>query len=174
MERLKVKEFKTLSKSLGLKGCYKLNKPELVKLVSDELKYRWPICKPPPGPPARPPKPTRPPPSPPPKFKPYQLKDKGSTIGDVQPPKNERKSKSTTFDPKKLKRMKRDLAELNKKIRQSRKKQNNLIHKRNNLKKVIDEMIAAKPHKQLEVHKFKFKELAEAFGRTYRSLRCEG
>ena len=45
------------------------------------------------------------------------------------------------YDPKKPKRMKRDLAELNKKIRRSKKKHDNMIRRKNNLKKAIDEMV---------------------------------
>ena len=37
MERLKVKELKALSKSLGLSGYSKLNKSDLVKLVMGHL-----------------------------------------------------------------------------------------------------------------------------------------
>ena len=49
------------------------------------------------------------------------------------------------YDPKKLKRMKRDLAELNKKIRRSKKKHDNVTRRKNNLKKAIDEMVRSKP-----------------------------
>ena len=69
--------------------------------------------------------------------------------------------------------MKNDLAELNRKIRHSRKKHDNLIRRRSNLKKTIDEMIRSCPTVVKE-HKFEFKELEEAFGRAYRSYRVEG
>ena len=65
--------------------------------------------------------------------------------------------------------MKKDLAELNKKIRRSRKKHENLIRRRNNLKKAIDEMIRMKQSSKPvpEAHKFEFKELAQAFSRAH-------
>ena len=44
---------------------------------------------------------------------------------------------SAPSDPKKLKRMKKKLDELNRKIRHSRKKQDGMIHKRNALRKAI-------------------------------------
>ena len=75
----------------------------------------------------RPPKPTRPPPPPrpippprPPIFQRYQLREKGSKVGDVQQP--EGMEEPPKYDPKELKYMKRDLAELNKKIKRSKKK----------------------------------------------------
>ena len=112
MERLKVKELRALSKSLGLKGYSKLHKSDLVKLVMDHLNSRpKPVPKPrPPKPPIqqRPPIPPRPPPRPQMDFKPYQLKD---TNKSKPPPRD------IVFDPKKLKRMKKDSAELNRKIR---------------------------------------------------------
>ena len=107
----------------------------------------------------RPPKPTRPPLLPPPPFPPlrpisppkppqrlqrYQLREKGSTIGDVQQPEGMEEPPKVKYDPKMLKRMKRDLAELNKKIRRSKKKHDHMIRKRNNLKKAIDDMVRSK------------------------------
>ena len=44
----------------------------------------------------------------------------------------------TSGDPKKLKRMKKKLDELNRKIRHSRKRHHGLIHKQNSLRKVIE------------------------------------
>ena len=72
--------------------------------------------------------------------------------------------------------MKKDLAELNKKIRRSRKKHDNLIRRKNNLMKAIDEMIRMKQSSTPipEAHKFEFKELAQAFSLAYRSYRLEG
>ena len=64
--------------------------------------------------------------------------------------------------------------ELNRRIRHSRKKHDNLIQRRNNLKKVIDEMVKARHPTNEVTHKFKFKELAEACGRAYRSYRVQG
>ena len=40
-----------------------------------------------------------------------------------------------TFNPKQIKRMKKELGKLNKKIRHSKKKHNNLMSKRNSIKK---------------------------------------
>ena len=76
--------------------------------------------------------------------------------------------------------MKQDLAELNKKIRRSKKKHDNVIRMKNNLKKAIDEMVRSKPipqpkptppprPKQLE-----FRELEQAFGSAYRSYGTMG
>ena len=102
----------------------------------------------------RPPKSTRPPPPPPPRpippprppvFQRYQLREKGSKVGDVQQPEGMEEPPKVKYDPKKLKCMKRDLAELNKKIRRSKKKHDNVIRKKNNLKKAIDKMVRSKP-----------------------------
>ena len=70
--------------------------------------------------------------------------------------------------------MKKDLMELNRKIRHSRKKHDNLIRRRNNLTKAIDEMVKARHPTNEVAHKFEFKRLTEAFGRAYRSYRVEG
>ena len=82
------------------------------------------------------------------------------------------------YDPKKPKRMKRDLAELNINIRRSRKKHDNIIRKRNNFKKAIDEMVRSKsPEQRVEApgaHYVEFKELDQAFNRAYRSYRLMG
>ena len=82
------------------------------------------------------------------------------------------------YDPKKLKRMKRDLAELNKKIRRSKKKHDNVIRRKNNLKKAIDEMVRSKPISQPKPTppptQPEFRELEQAFGRAYRSYRVMG
>ena len=74
MLRLKVKELKPLSKSLGLRGYSRLNKSDLIKLIMDYLNSRprptprphprpcpTPHPTPQPTPQPRPPKPTRPP-----------------------------------------------------------------------------------------------------------------
>ena len=45
---------------------------------------------------------------------------------------------STSGDPKKLKRIKKKLDELNRKIRHSGKKHDGMIHKRNSLRKAIE------------------------------------
>ena len=89
------------------------------------------------------------------------------------------------YDPKKLKCMKKDLAEINKKIRTSKKKHDHMIRKRNNLKKAIEAQSAVEhdmqrskptqppkptpPPRQPEI-----RELEQAFGRVYRSYRTMG
>ena len=69
--------------------------------------------------------------------------------------------------------MKRDLVELNRKIRHSRKKHNNVIRRRNNLKRAIDEMLESHP-KIEETHTPEFRQLEQAFDRAYRSYRVMG
>ena len=88
----------------------------------------------------------------------YQLINKGSTTGDVQQSDGMDESPKVKYDPKKLKRMKRDLAELNKKIRRSKNKHNNMIRRRNNLKKAIDEMVRSKSPEKHDTKKEQFKE----------------
>ena len=79
-------------------------------------------------------------------------------------------SREVKYDPKKLKHMKRNLAELNKKIRRSRKKHDSIIRKRNNLRKAIDDMQRAKPVQPPRrsppprPSKPEFRELEQAFG----------
>ena len=205
MERLKVKELKALSKSLGPRGYSRLNKADLVKLITDHLDS-IPRLVPRPrqskGPPEgiirrRPPKSTRPP-TPPPKLTPpprpplreptrpippprppllqrYGPREKGSVIVDVQKPDGMEESREVKYDPKKLKRMKRDLAELKKKIRRSRKRHDNVIRKRNNLRKAIDDMQRAKPvqpERPIPPPRStqpEFRELEEAFNRGSRT-----
>ena len=58
-------------------------------------------------------------------LKPYQLKTKGGEKTFIEPPAGQPPN-----DPKKLKRMKKKLDELNRKIRHARKKQDGMIHKR--------------------------------------------
>ena len=101
------------------------------------------------------------------KFEPYQLNDKAKRKDDLV-------KETTIYDPKKLKRMKRDLGELNRKVRHSRKKLDNLIRRSDNLKKTIDEMMKASSTKEPPQHKFELKDLAEVFGCAYRSYRVDG
>ena len=90
------------------------------------------------------------------------------------------KSREVKYDPKRLKHMKRDLAEINKKIGQSRKKHDNMIRRRNNLRKAIDDIQRAKPPQQEgpipppRHSKPEFRELERAFGRVYQSYRTMG
>ena len=106
-----------------------------------------------------------PPPSPQrtaPEFKPYQLKSKRDGI---EPP-IEKQRINENVDPKKLKQMKKKLDELNRKIRHSKKKHDGMIHKRNALRKAIDQPMA-KPE-------WNFKESEQAFRGAYRSYRVKG
>ena len=84
--------------------------------------------------------PPRPAPRPPPKrdteFEPYQLKPKRDGETFIEHSLEEQCNAS--IDPKKLKRMKKKLYELNRKIRHSRKKHDGMIHKRNALRKAIE------------------------------------
>ena len=122
----------------------------------------------------------RPPPPPPrswvmlPKFEPCQLKNKGSMIEDVQPPNRVEEPPKVTYDLRKLKRMKKDLVELNRKIRHSRKKHGNLIRRRNNLKKAIDEMMKFHFGSRFDGPKFEFQKVALAFGHACGSYRDDG
>ena len=192
MERLKVVDLKALSKSLGLRGYSRLRKAELVKLIMDHLSSRprliprpHQVIKPLEGIIRhRPPKPTRPPPPapprpiPPPVFQRYQPREKGSKVSDVQQPEGMDEPPKVKYDPKKLKHMKQNLAELNKKIRRSKKKHDNMIRRKNNLKKAIDEMVRSKPIPQPKPtppsRQPEFRELEQAFGRAYRSYRTMG
>ena len=70
----------------------------------------------------------------PPTLKPYQLKPKRGKETFIE------RAESPTTNPKKLKRMKKKLDELNRKIRHSRKKHDGLIHKRNSLRKAIESL----------------------------------
>ena len=132
-------DLKALAKQRGLRGHAKLRKAKLITFLRNKLQPT-PAPRPPPRP--RPRHPTRPPPPPPqlvrprqpptsehpqsvgpkpaPTFKPYQLKPKRGKIEppvEVPPPSN----------PKQIKRMKKKLSKLNKKIRHSKAKHNNLI-----------------------------------------------
>ena len=99
-------------------------------------------------------------------FKPYQLKPKRGN--NVEPPIEE-----PLADPKKLKRMKKKLDELNRKIRHSRKKHDGLIHKRNSLRRVIEELKQGNRQRNVELAQV-FVECERAFRRAYRSYRANG
>ena len=120
--------------------------------------------------------PPRPAPRPPPKqdteFKPYQLKPKrdGETL--IEPPIEEQSN--TSIDPKKLKRMKKKLDELNRKIRHSRKKHDRMIHKRNSLRKTIEGLKRGTKPEPVPEPEWTFKEHEQAFNGAYRSYRVNG
>ena len=77
-------------------------------------------------------------------------------------------------DPKKLKRMKKKLDELNRKIRHSRKKHDGMIHKRNSLRKAIEEFKSRPKLKTKPPPEPNFKEREQAFNGAYRSYRVNG
>ena len=86
---------------------------------------------------------TRPPPPPlvrprQQELRPYKLKAKREKETFIEPPMEQKESPPT--NPKQLKRMKKKLGELNRKIRHSKKKNDGLIHKRNSLRRVIEEL----------------------------------
>ena len=190
MERLKVVDLKASLKSLGLRGYSRLRNAELVKLIMDHLSSRpRPIPRPRQviKPPEaiirhRPPRLTRPPrPIPPPRppvFQRYQLREKGSKVGDVQQPEGMEEPPKVKYDPKKLKLMKPDLAELNKKIRRSKKKHDDVIKRKKPKENYIDEMVRSKPIPQPKPtpppRQPEFRELEHAFGRAYKSYRTMG
>ena len=72
-------------------------------------------------------------------------------------------------DLKKLKRLKKKLADLNRRIRHSRKKQDGSIHKPNSLRKAIEEIKAGIYPPQVKEPEWKFRE--RAFDGDYRSYR---
>ena len=85
-----------------------------------------------------PPPPVQPPPRPKPSQ--YQLKSKRDGGRPFVEPLIEDRQANEKVDPKKLKRMKKKSDELNRKIRHSRKKRNGMVHKRNALRKVIEDL----------------------------------
>ena len=68
--------------------------------------------------------------------------------------------------------MKKKLRKLNKKIRHSKRKHNNLVSKRNLIKKKIEELKG--PHKPEHEESFDPIEFEQAFNRAYRSYRING
>ena len=147
----------------------------------------------PPAPRPAGPRKRRPPPKRDTEFKPYQLKPKRGT--NVEPfleppivePSNELPpgaKRRASGNPKKLKRMKKKLDELNRKIRHSKKRHNGLIHKQNSLRKVIEGLkLSIKPPpsgalpepvpEPVPEPDWTFKEHEQAFGRAYRSYRVD-
>ena len=85
-------------------------------------------------------------------------------------------------DPKKLKRMKKNLDELNRKIRHSKKRHNGLIHKRNSLRKAVEglklgtkpEVLGPRTAEPVPEPDWTFKEHEQVFGGAYRSYRVNG
>ena len=148
---MKVVDLKTLAKERGLKGYSKLRKAELITFLQNNL-------QPTPDPCTRPSKPTRPPP-PPPAWKPiddrsrptpqaspldrprqpelqppdswnprpYQLKPKRGKETFIEP--SVKQKELLPSNPKQIKCMKKKLGKLNKKIRHSKRKHNNMMSK---------------------------------------------
>ena len=195
---MKVVDLKTLAKECRLKDYSKLKKAELITFLQNNL-------QPTPAPCTRPSRPTRPPP-PPPAWKPiddrprptpqaspldrprqpelqppnsqnprpYQLKPKRGKETFIEP--SVKQKELPPSNPKQIKRMKKKLGKLNKKIRHSKRKHNNMMSKQNSIKKKIEELKG--PREPKESHKpeesFNPIEIEQAFNRAYRSYRMNG
>ena len=115
-----------------------------------------------------------------PTLKPYQLKPKRGKETFMEPPMEQKEGphplvrRSVPLDPKKLKRMKKKLDELNRKIRHSRKKHDGMIHKRNSLRKAIEVLKHGTKPEPVPEPEWNFKECEQAFGGAYRSYRVNG
>ena len=196
---MKVIDLKVHVKERGLRGYSRLKKAELITFLQNNLRPSpalrlIPAPRPPPKPTPRPipapksaprlipaprpsPKPAprlipapRPPPRLIPALKPYQLKPKRGKETFVEPPMEQ--EPSSTASLKQIKFMKKKLGKLNKKIRHSKKKHNNLISKRNSIKKKIKELKVSREPKPEE--SFNPIELEQALNRAYRSYRING
>ena len=108
----------------------------------------------------------------PPTLKPYQLKPKRGKETFIEPPVE--RAESPTTNPKKLKRMKKKLDELNRKIRHSRKKHDGLIHKQNSLRKAIEGLKCDTKPEPVPEPEWNFLEREQALGGAYRSYRVKG
>ena len=69
--------------------------------------------------------------------------------------------------------MKKKLEELNRKIRHSRKKRDGIVHKRNALRKAIEDIKTTSTKPTIEPE-WNFMEHEQAFGGAYRSYRVNG
>ena len=81
---------------------------------------------------------------------------------------------SPPTNPKQLKRMKKKLGEPNRKIRHSKKKNDRLIHKRNWLRRAIEELKQGNAKKPTIERSQGFVECERAFSGAYRSYRIDG
>ena len=88
----------------------------------------------------------------------------------LEPPIVEPPVEQPSPDPKKLKRMKKKLDELNRKIRHLRKKHDGLIHKRNSLRKVIEGLKHGTKPEPVPEPEWNFKEHEQAFWRGLKKL----
>ena len=115
-----------------------------------------------------------------PTLKPYQLKPTRGKKTFMEPPMERKELPpplagcSAPSDPKKLKRMKKKLDELNRKIRHSRKKQDGMIHKRNALRKAIADFKHGTKPEPVTAPEWTFMEREQDFGGAYRSYRVNG
>ena len=109
----------------------------------------------------------------PPALKPYQLKPKKGQETFIEPPV-EQKEVSPPPNAKQIKYIKKNLGKLNKKIRHSKRKYNNLISKRNPINKTKELKRLSKPEVSREPKSFNPVELEQAFYRAYRSYRING
>ena len=115
-----------------------------------------------------------------PTLKPYQLKPKRGKETFMEPPMEKKESPPPRSgsqglpDPKKLKRMRKKLDELNRKIRHSKKRHNGLIHKQNSLRKAIEDLKHGTKSEPVPEPDWIFKEREQAFGGAYRSYRVNG
>ena len=105
----------------------------------------------------------------------YQLKSKrGNGKPFIELPIEEREQQANgKVVPKKLKRMKKKLGELNRKIRHSRKRHEGMIHKRNALRKVIEGLKGPTSGDSKSLSGI-LKELNRTFRGAYRSYRIRG
>ena len=198
-------ELKAIARECGLRGYSRLRKAELIALLQNDL-HPTPAPRPIPAPRTRP---TRPPPQLPlvrfrpdrprqpellrkleernpqpppltPTLKPCQLKTRRGKETFIEPPAEQKGLPPN--NPKKLKRMKKMLDELNRKIRHSRKKHNGLIHKRNSLRKAIEglkhgtkpEVLETRMAEPVPEPDWTSTECEQAFNGAYRSYRFNG
>ena len=197
---MRVTELKALMRECELRGYSWLRKAELIAFLQNNLLHARPPRPNRSPQPARPNRPPPPPPpqviavqaqlvrfrpdrprqpelmrrlaTPQSEFKPYRLKPKRREESFLEPLAPVEPPAQNPPNPKKLKKMKKKLDELNRKIRHSRKKNNGLIHKRNSLRKVIEEMQRGNEKPIIE-RPFIFIGCELAYGRAYRSYRVE-
>ena len=116
----------------------------------------------------------------PPTLKPYQLKPKRGKETFIEPPMEQKESPPA--NPKKLKRMKKKLDELNRKIRHSRKRNDGLTHKQNSLRKAIEglkgpasgDLKCGIKSELVTEPEWTFTERERAFGGAYKSYKVNG